>query len=101
MAVTGVTRYRLGGCVVRRNAVDAWCLKEWGARCFARQSQKFVSIGQRHSAPTLTTTEGDSHFPEPTALRIQGVSILSSAVALRFTAIALMPYEEPATVLIS
>jgi hypothetical protein len=39
MAVTGVTRYILGGCVVRRNAVDAWCLKEWGARCFARQFQ--------------------------------------------------------------
>ena len=72
MAVTGVTRYILGGCVVRRNAVDAWCLKEWGARCFARQSQKFVSIGQRHSAPTLTTTGTDAHFPEPTALRIQG-----------------------------
>jgi hypothetical protein len=55
--------------------VDAWCLKEWGVRCFAPQSQKYVS---NRSAPFDPHLDGgtDSHFPEPTALRIQGRSVV-------------------------
>jgi hypothetical protein len=72
------------------------------ARPDTRQSQKFASVGQRHSTPTLTTTEGRAPtFPSRPRYGFKGVSILSSAVALRFTAIALMPYEELAAVLIS